>query len=356
MKNNNDKLCASNKVTDITNNQAHIDTWLNGDLSDHVVKSSEDSDNTKRKEDSINETLSISEQSQQQLIHSLLITKKDSDSEMNARINNVMQAINSPPKQNTPEYVNNAPWFQRWGSWAASLLLMVTLTFTLILPSNDARATMNEVIESLSEMGDRLYKMKIEVSKQGKNQTNKSTQKHLVSNTHKEHKVVRFQKAKLYLRADNQFVFIEEKRNGKKNIKGSNGHESWQVSGKGKIKNSEQGKIKVPLASKSADLAFMNLSESLQVLKASYDLTIEHKKTFKSSDLHWSKITAIKADKNVKGAKKVVLFFDPDSHVIQKLIFDKVHMKGRSTLMKVTLTLQSTEILPEYWFEQETHL
>ena len=191
-------------------------------------------------------------------------------------------------------------------------------------------------------------------------------------NAHRNNKKSSFSGGELYLSGNEQFVLIannspfksKSKDKSKGKITGSNGIESWVVSGKGKVKttslansqtNSSQ-KAKLPLARQSAELTFMNISEILKALKQSYQLTIEYNQQAQGISGLWSKITLVKRDNKTKGVKKLVLFFNPDSHVIQQMIFDKVHLQGDPSVKTVTMTLRSTAPIENHWFNYQTHL
>ena len=312
-------------------NQTEVEHWLYGELnSDSPTELPAD------KQESPTAELSSTEQAQQQLIHALLLQQKDTDVETNSRVAKVMSQLaaqtessvspDTPNTANTYNSDNVIPitrlWVKQsvkhWVSIAASVFVVLGFSFTLMLPSNEAMAAMDKVIETFSAMGDRVYDIKVDLSKQGKKGLNNKQKQQPKGNeperknAHRNNKKSSFSGGELYLSGNEQFVLIannspfksKSKDKSKGKITGSNGIESWVVSGKGKVKttslansqtNSSQ-KAKLPLARQSAELTFMNISEILKALKQSYQLTIEYNQQAQGISGLWSKISLVKRD------------------------------------------------------------
>lgn len=363
---------ASHKASPLQD-KAEVEYWLYGEqmcntateLSQNNEGVTDEKEKLVATELSSNE-LSSTEHAQQQLVHALLLQQKDTDAETSVRIEKVMSQLSRQEELSTTNSTsknnNVIPLFRRWVSIAASVLVLVGFSFTLMLPSNEAIAAMDKVIETFSEMAGRVYDVKVETAKQGK-KGSKHKQK---SNgperqdDNRKNKKSSFSGGKLYLSGSEQFVLIANNQHRKGKITGSNGVESWSIGGKGKVKietqANSQAKTNLPLAAKSAELTFMNIPEMLNALKQSYHLTIEYDQQANNIAGLWSKITLEKIDNQTKGVKELVLFFNPDTHVIQQMIFDKVHLQGDPSLKKVTMTLLSTAPIESNWFNYQTHL
>lgn len=302
---------------------------------------------------------SVTEQAQQQLMHALLLQTQDTASQKDARIKRVLAQISKPNLNQVSTYKKQpntvVALFKSWANIAAVILVVVGLSFSLMLPSNEAMAAMDKIIARLSDMGSRVYDVKVEPVKHGKKGKNKSQIANAgtaITN--------RFMGGKLYLNGNNQFVLIanivDKKGNLKTKISGSNGVESWSISTEGNVKTEPPKRVKLPLSGDSSALTFMNMPQMLTTLKQTYDLTIEHNQAAINMAGLWAKITLTKRDNTTKGVKSLVLFFNPDTDEIQQMVFNKVHLQGQASLNKVIMTLLSNSPIETHWFNYQRHL
>lgn len=323
-----------------------VEHWLYGDL------------NNENEVTPIHSSIT-EQQAKQQLMHALLLQTQDTVNENDARIEQVLAKISKRNQSrlfNPSKPENNInQLFKRWANIAAVILVIVGLSFSLMLPSNEAMAAMDKIIARLSDMGSRVYDVKVEPIKQGKKGKNTSQ----VANAGTA-KTNRFIGGKLYLNGTNQFVLIantiDKKGNSKIKISGSNGFESWSIGGEGNVKTAPHAKVKLPLSGDTSALTFMNMPQMLTALKQTYDLTIEHNQAASHIAGLWSKITLTKKDNRTKGVKSVVLFFNSDTNEIQQMVFDKVHLQGQASVNKVIMTLLSNRPIESNWFNHQSHL
>lgn len=349
--------------------------WMHGSLMQKELSDEPDGEESSKilAEKTITEatkdTLSFEEQGEQQLMHALLTHQHESELSHNSYVDRGMRlidGIDGAEQETLPARPISfrAKVYALSGGLAASVIFCLSVFF-LAFPSTSAMAAMDEVISHIDGMGDRLYSLRVEKVKRGKNaqfsQINDGIEPLSQKDKWNDRKgkrssKPRFEKAELYLRGADQFVFMEQREDGRGFIKGSNGQESWQINGNGSgLITGDQDSTKLPLSRNSGTLAFSNIAKSLRDLKEGYDISMLENQVLPDLDGLWTKIVAEKIDRNTKGVKRVILYFDPANYYIQRLIFDRVHLPGDRALMKITMDLQSTNPLPIDFFEYSTH-
>ncbi len=288
---------------------------------------------------------SIEGQGEQQLMHALLLRQSESEDDVNAFVERGMEKLNQleSRKRWTKIPIFGGQSYNILGGLAASFVVGVFIVF-LAYPSNSAMAAMNKVINHIETMGDRFYTLHVEKIKHGKNTENKESDAK-----------IRFERADLYLRDEDKFVFIEYREGHEGPVKGSDGKHSWKIGPDNTLVTDAPGSIKIPLSNKARGLVFMDLAASLNHLKSGYNITMEENRSLPGVDGQWTKILAEKIDRKTKGAKRVAFYFDPETYRIQQLVFDRVHLSGDRKRVKITMDLQSIEPLPDKFFEPAMH-
>lgn len=284
-------------------------------------------------------TLQEQEEAQDHLMEALLIHHYESEQEVQTLVEKGMTKL-SPPKR-AKLYHFSKVWLSLAASAAA---LMLGLSFLLLAPSNPALAAMDKAIQVIESMGDRSYRVRVAPIR--------GTHTHQDASTKR-----RFDEAELYLRGDNQFLFRAITPKGYRMVKGSNGQTSWSLKKDGttEIKTDPKA-IKLPLSARAENITFLDIGASLKALKDRYEISLVEKQKLKSSERFWTKLVMKKVDATIKGPRQIVLFCDLNEQRIQRMVFDKVHLRGAPEPMRVTLDLVSSEPLPDSWFEASHHL
>lgn len=307
--------------------------------------------------------LSLEEQSEQQFIHALLIQQYEPDKSCYAYVDRGMERLaQCDQAESAPSRLTiRVPSFGVFSGVAASFALCVLIVF-FAYPTTSAMAAFDQVMGQFNAGGDRLYQVRVKKVKRGGKQrlTPSSEDKPAIAAKGNKRKgkenSTRFDRAALYMRGTDQFVLMEYRDDGAGFIKGSNGIDSWRVNSKGKgTVVGTKGEIKLPLASNARNMVFLDIAQSLEKLKEGYTISLLENQALKGQQGLWSKIVAEKADHEQKGVKRVLMYFDPQNYEIQKLVFDRAHLSGSRDLVKISLDLQSTEPLPEDFFDVSMH-
>lgn len=278
------------------------------------------------------------QQAENQLVHALLIHAAESASEdRRARVQKVMHTIEK----------NNAnSRFHYFGAVgiAASMLIGVVFIMTLTLRSPTALAEVDKLINAMTNMSDRHYRVTVENVGRNAQPLDKRDRKS-------------FRGGELYLRGQNQYLLIQTKAPERIKTIGSDGITSWLINPKGNltINPTPQG-IRLPLSVQSASISLMNVQQSVEQLKTGYDLSVsyQHNVTHPSGE-SVAKITATKQDSGASGVKEAHIYYTQNSLQIVRIVFDRVHIQGNTTPKRITMELISTSPLPADWFTHSYH-
>lgn len=315
----------------------------------------------------------IKEQAEQQLIHALLQTiyedKKLAAQQHEVRMTSILTAITTRKTSLTSRLVTQAWRLPGWFGVAASLCLFVlTLSFWLT-PSNIALAEVHKLLDGLALLQDKAYQVSVTPvsAQQTANISNlapkastqmfdKDISANEPSNKHKTSAASWLDGASLYIRGDKQYLLEAETPQGAL-LRGRNESTSWKLGHNNTVKvYQDYNKIKLPFAGDAVALAFVNLSVLLEKLTKNYQLAYKASNTASSTDQSLSVITAIKKSPKIKGVKQITVFYQPDSYLIERIEFDRVHIQGNPERYQINLQLISTSALDVDLFNPEYHL
>lgn len=307
-------------------------------------------------------------QAKQQLIHALLqAIYQDKNSEVQeeqSRISEVLSTI-SEPKELLADKSNSQHKFAQWFSLAASICLMTLVMFSWLSPTNVAIAEVNNILTRLRSLEDRIYTISVLPVKPLHLPTEKTdvpNYKTLRSRNENSDVSIRHSAsiwlngAKLYVRGDNQYVLIAETSEGYL-LRARNRQHSWKLNHDNEVKYyDDHAGIKVPIAGDAVALVFMDVPQMLTHLADNYNLTYK-KNAGKDSESKQvlSMISANKKSKQLKGAKQINIFYHPDSYLIDRFEFDRVHLQGHRKRYKVSLQLVDLKALVIDFFDAEHH-
>lgn len=292
------------------------------------------------------------------LIDALLlhVYQEDSKNTHEQRIDKVLSAIkvneNNIDKKSESQVIRFPFGKKTWVSLAATMSFIMLTSFFIFIPNKSALAEVNALIQQLSIFGDRLYHITVTPSKHRPADTApilykpKSAAKWLND-------------AQLYMRSNNQFLLMSKTPKGYK-YRGQNESASWRGNHDKLIEYKEQSKQKLPLANNLGQLAFLNVEQLLMTLKQGYNLTLTDHITLDDSPIAtsppYSQITAVRKSSEIKGVKKITIVYRTDIYQIHQIIFNRIHLQGKSSIFDVQLSLQNTDTLPPDFFEPGYHL
>lgn len=227
-----------------------------------------------------------------------------------------------------------------WTSIAASIFVCIGLFF-ISSPSNTAYASIDQLVRALQKKGDRRYTIHLDKVKGQKKQ---NTLSHGL----------------LYLRDTHHFVLEGTRFDGTTFIKGKNAVESWQLSHRrDQLKTGEPNDIKLPISGHTRPLIFIDLATTLKALKSGYKVSVTKLDTNEhpeySAEESLSMLVANKITRDTKGPRSVNITFHTDTFELKKMIFDRVHIGSEKVRARVTLSLSSTETIPDIFFDGEFH-
>jgi hypothetical protein len=278
------------------------------------------------------ESASPQQQAAGQLVHALLTQLHDTDvTGREARIQQTMLAIRGDEGRARRPLI---PFpVMRMGA-AAGIAILIAVSVVL-LQSRPAMAAMDRIIEACLQPGDRTYAVKVEALN-GPGQ--------------------RVKRQTLYTRDGRLYVHVQPVAKGTVLVKGRNETHSWQVRPNGGVEISEDPEgIRMPMPRDLAALPFLDLHAVLQQLKVRYNITMLAHQTIAGDGTTWACLEAVKKDDKLKGAKRVKVYYHPETFGVRRILFDRVHTQGRSERKRITMDLVSQDPLPGNWFHPEAH-
>lgn len=291
----------------------------------------------------------LQEKVQQQLMHALLVShyqEHKSDAEQQ-RINRVMDRINQLDSVNSQSMkLISFPQLKQLAV-AASICFMVFMISLLILPQKSAMAEINQLIAELNDIGDRLYRISVKpLAKNSSNRININNQ-----GAYKKSAAKWLDGASLYVRNQSDYLLMYETQHGSK-LKASNKDGSWKLNEHKSLKEYADDKgSKLPLSGQAAEMALMDFPRLLNTLKRNYQLHYQAAET--SNDL--AQIIATRSSTE-KGVKQVKIYYQPDTYLIEKMTFERVHLQGQAATYNIDLQLQKQLTLAPDFFNVLYHL
>ncbi len=167
-----------------------------------------------------------------------------------------------------------------------------------------------------------------------------------------------FGPATLYVRGSNQFVLKRPMPNGEL-IVGSNGKQSWFVGPDGPVYISNDPRTLCSGPQGDLALPFLNISEGLDQLKKRYDITkVADAPLPDNADdgQLWQRIDGVRRGFTF-GPRQMKLWADPSTGIVKKVILDGFASRHRHSFnpQRILFDLQSTDKLPDDWFEHTAH-
>lgn len=227
-----------------------------------------------------------------------------------------------------------------WHAIAAGFTLVCTsLLFTgLLTATPTASAEVHRLVNQLAKLGDRLYQIQVDFNRQSV--TAKQARK-------------TFSGGLLYLREHNQFLLVQQQTNNRQTLKALNLQESWVLKPNGESSRHPLGQIKIPIAGDGQELLFTDLHTTLASLEDNYSIKLFTEQFLLGSDSELWLVAAKKNNRASKGPKRVSVYYHPDSHLIEAVVFDGIHLQGNKSPKRLTMSLIAREPLDAQWFELE---
>jgi hypothetical protein len=318
------------------------------------------------------------QEAEERLMHALLHQTYQSKASViqknEIRIQRVMVAIDDKTSQNghtlssnlrhkiaSSKVTNLTPKNNRWMGLAASLIFVISMLSFLFIPTKSALAEVNQILEQLAHIGDRLYRISVitvgvknhKISEKGHEIKDTSKKKNTFNN--KKPAENWLDNALLFVRNSNQYLLQIDTDQGRI-LRARNNSTRWKIDSNNSIKHyKDQSAMKLPFSSDAATMTFMDLPKLLTRLTENYDLNY-HADIPTSLTQTLSLIVATKKSSEQKGVKAVSIYYQANSYLIDRIVFDRIHMQGSSKRYKISLQLLNTERLDEYFFTEEYHL
>ena len=358
----------------------NVAEWLDGDLG---AVSSESAADDERVADLVDQADRLDAAARRraadaQLLHALLVHLYDTDTtRRNARVKNVMQRITGAHPKSVAGTTVVRPSTRRFrlltgtlARWTvAACLIAAAAWWVYDASSNPAMAALEQVIQVLDRPTDRTYEITVERLGRPPEQEDRHVKQSDPASPRRKPKPRDGQDrwprreppslngALLYVRGSDQFVLYRLTRDGDVVVDGCDGKQSWRVRPNHPVQVSDDpNKFRVPMPQNVAPIPFVDIKTSLTQLREGYE--IEELPAESPPNAHgaiWSCLRAQKRDPSQRGPKEISIWFHPKTHVLGRIVFDRVHLQGRGELYRMTIELIEQEELGQDFFEHEAH-
>lgn len=156
--------------------------------------------------------------------------------------------------------------------------------------------------------------------------------------------------ATLHVRQPDQYVLVRRFPDGRTFLTGSDGEQSWSLPPRGAIRVSTNPlRFRGPVPGNQYGVPFVNLRSDLVQMRDAYLITLKNPE---ASGLR--KLMAEKKSKDYRGPNRIELWYDPETVVIQRMVFEGMpQAKGGPS--SVSMELVGQEFLGPLYFRHESH-
>lgn len=242
--------------------------------------------------------------------------------------------LEGPPAQKTHRLLRL--WIPAAAAVVAACLVAISL-----LPTK-ASAALDRVIETMSEVRDRTYRIEV-IEPSDEPMESRPDRGRFPPANH-------LDGATLWLRGPREFVLSQSLPNGQTRVIGSDGGESWTVRGGDPVRVSpDPERFGRAIFAKSGEIAFLDLRSQLDDLKPLYQIEWLDR----SSRETW-KLIGSRRSADQGGPREVELWFHPGTGLLERMILRHLP-RGNGGPRSIAIILQSTAPLPADFFRHDRH-
>ncbi|EMI42437.1 hypothetical protein [Rhodopirellula sp. SWK7] len=323
-----------------------ISNWLDGGVTGHVSTDHGpglDDDCAARVADEL-------------LIHGLLLEHGGRDAAQDERrIDAVMRLIDAEPVTTSVASQRHVPGGKRFAIVTSALtiaaaLLVMFVAFGSHQRVSAAMATLNKVVEAATKPFDCTYVVHVtdEYSEEELSRFASQREKHRQAKD-------LIDGATLYVRGANQFVMSTMLDTGAARMSGCDGTQSWSFREDGPVHVSDDiNRFRGGMLGRQPTVAFINIHANLAQLQNGYDVDLTDLELRKSDGAKLSRLVGVRKSRDVRGARRVEIWFDADNGTVHQMTLDGLP-RGGGGPKSVTLELVAQSDLAPEFFTHEFH-
>lgn len=291
------------------------------------------------------------------LVHGLLadIGRRDDVCEAE-RLVAVMQRIDSESESKSVSNTrSHEPQRRRFAILTSALTVAaaVMVMFVVFGPHQSvsaAMASLEKVVEAAAKPFDRTYNVSVVQEYSRDKRPRNLSQAAWERNTKKQ-----LDGATLYVRGANQHVMTVMLESGEKRTLGCDGTQSWAFREHGPVHTStDLNRFRGSVPGQQQDIPFLNVHAHLSQLRTGYDVQLSDKQPDLDEQRPFSQLIGVRKSRDVRGPKRVEIWFDPDSGTVHEMLLDGLP-RGGGGPKSVLLKLVDQSDLPADFFSHESH-
>ncbi len=295
-----------------------------------------------------------------QLVHAMLIgLAENSKDARQRRINKLMQSIRADKEKPASEKAASPQRPRRYVSpvirWGTAAMIIISLTILLTsLPSNKAMATIDQMIASIENAGDRTYSIIVRDQKTGRRE--RGAGRFTVQRRNRQERAL-FDGATLYLRGRGKYVLYRYTPSGQTVINGSDGQTNWLIRPRRAVlvSNNPQA-FRIPMPADLANLLTLDFSDTLRQIRERYKIKyLGTVPVDQDQEASWAYLHATRQNRRFKGPRVIRIWAHPDTGLLRRIEFADIQLQGDPEPKKLIFDLRDQKQLAENWFTHITH-
>lgn len=318
----------------------------------------DDADEVPRNEPEISAVESSERVADALLIHGLLTEMAGRDQDGDAeQMRSLMQRINSEVESNTaaavvPNVQHGRGLFAIVTS-AFTIAAAVMVMFFVFSPNQSvsaAMASLEKVVEAAMRPLDRTYSVRV-VEEYSRDKRPRNLSQEAWDRQSPE----QIDGATIYVRGANKYVLKVLLTTGEASTSGCDGKLSWSLRQDGPVHvSADLNRFRGRMPGSQHDMPFMNIHANLSQLRVGYDVELTDEKEAAADGLVLSQLICVRKSNDVRGTKRVEIWFAPESGTVHKMLLDGLP-RGRGGPKSVMLELIDQSDLDPDFFSHEAH-
>ena len=295
-----------------------------------------------------------------QLVHAMLIgLAENSKDARQRRINKLMQSIRADKEKPASKKAASSQRPRRYVGpvirWGTAAMVIISLAVILMsLPSNKAMATIDQMIASIENAGDRTYSIIVRDQKTGRRER-AGRGSAVERRDHQERAVL--DGAKLYLRGKGQYVLYRYTPSGQTVVNGSNGQTNWLIRPRREVLVSDDPQaFRIPMPEDLADLLTLDFGDTLQRIRERYKIKyLGIVPVEQDQDTSWAYLHATRPNRRFRGPRVIRIWAHPGTGLLRRIEFADIRLQDDPEPKKLILDLLDQKQLPDDWFTHSAH-
>ncbi|MEO1525277.1 MAG: hypothetical protein AAFX06_07565 [Planctomycetota bacterium] len=209
-----------------------------------------------------------------------------------------------------------------------------------------AMASLERLVDAATEPLDRTYRVSVV-----EEYSPEKRPRNLPEEAHRRDSKQQVDGATLYVRGANQYLMTLQLDSGETRTLGCDGTQSWAFRENGPVHTStDLSRFRGGVPGQQQDFPFLNIYAHLSRLRTGYEVELQEVQQGSNR----TRLTGRRKSREVRGPKRVEIWFDPDSGTVYGMLLDGLR-RGGGGPKSIMLELVDQSKLPVDFFSHQSH-